>query len=212
MKKRRRYDSTLVGAQIGMLLLGGEAADQIRLGLAVGRTVGAQDFVKPDGGLAVNVGMLPGFPRQIGLRLAGDESPVDGADMFLLGVASGVVGAGLVPNVPGENAVVLSEGSDEALDVGLEARNLCGVGQRHRAGTLHPAGIMDAGNWGMLRAEMRQRIPAGVEEDKHRTNVMARGDGQEAVEALLKAGGILLPKQIVQEDAHGVHAEGFGPG
>jgi len=36
-------------------------------------------------GLAENVRVLPGFPRQVGLRLAGDESPVDGADAFLLG-------------------------------------------------------------------------------------------------------------------------------
>src|SRR5258708_16265905 len=32
------------------------------------------------------------------------------------------------------------------------------------------------------------------------------------VDALLEAGGVLLPEKIVEKDAHGVHAEGFGPG
>src|SRR5258708_31143595 len=70
---------------LGLLLLAGEAADQVRFGLAVGRAVGTQDFVKPYRRLAENVRMLPGFPGQIGLRFAGDESPVDGADALLLG-------------------------------------------------------------------------------------------------------------------------------
>ena len=45
--------------------------------------------------------MLPGFPGQIGLRFAGDESPVDGADAFLLGdgrIVSNVLPAGRAMN------------------------------------------------------------------------------------------------------------------
>src|SRR6202022_4440658 len=40
---------------------------------------------------------------------------------------------------------------------------------------------------------------------------MPRRDRQELVNALLKTGGILLPEQVVQEDAHGVHAHRFSP-
>ena len=41
--------------------------------------------------------------------------------------------------------------------------------------------------------------------------MVLRGDGQELVEALEESRRILLPKQIVQEDSHGVHADGFCP-
>ena len=64
----------------------------------------------------------------------------------------------------------------------------------------------------MLRAQVRRRVPAGVEEHKHRTDVMPRGDRQEPIDALLKTSSILLPEQVVEKDAHGVHADGFGPG
>ena len=64
----------------------------------------------------------------------------------------------------------------------------------------------------MLRAKMRQRVPAGIEKHKHRPNVMPRRDPQKLVDALLETGRILLPEQIVQKDAHSVHAHRFGPG
>src|SRR5260370_14933909 len=44
-----------------------------------------QHLVKPHWGLAENVGMLPRFPGEIGLRLASDESPIDAADPLFLG-------------------------------------------------------------------------------------------------------------------------------
>ena len=40
---------------------------------------------------------------------------------------------------------------------------------------------------------------------------MPRRDSQETVDALLKPGCILLPEQVVQKDAHGVHAHRFRP-
>ena len=36
-------------------------------------------------------------------------------------------------------------------------------------------------------------------------------DGEKGVDALLEAVGVLLPEEVVEEDAHGVHADGFGP-
>src|SRR5450432_283272 len=41
--------------------------------------------MEPYGRLVVNVGMLPGFPRKIGLSFTGDEAPVDGSDVLLFG-------------------------------------------------------------------------------------------------------------------------------
>src|SRR2546425_1102776 len=59
---------------------------------------------------------------------------------------------------------------------------------------------------------MRQWVPAGIKEHQHRTYVMPRSNRQEAVDAFLKTGGVLLPQQVVQKNAHGVHAHRFGPG
>src|SRR5580698_443807 len=43
-----------------ILRLRGQLADQIDFGLAVGLSIGMQDFVEPDGGLVFNVGVVPG--------------------------------------------------------------------------------------------------------------------------------------------------------
>ena len=53
----------------------------------------------------------------------------------------GEVGAvvGLVPEVPGEDARIVGEGGDDALDVGLETWILRRVSERGAAGALHPA-------------------------------------------------------------------------
>jgi hypothetical protein len=40
---------------------------------------------------------------------------------------------------------------------------------------------------------------------------MPRRNGQESVDALPEARRILLPEQVVQEDAHGIHAHRFRP-
>ena len=61
----------------------------------------------------------------------------------------------------------------------------------------------------MLRAELRVGIPAGIEEHEDGLDVVLGGDGEEGVEALLEAFGVLLPELVLQEDAHGVHADGL---
>src|ERR1700679_1119780 len=68
-----------------------EFADQVDFVLAVGGVVLAKDFVEPDGGLREGVGASPGIPRVEGLRLAGDEAPVNGRHVILLGDGQGVV-------------------------------------------------------------------------------------------------------------------------
>ncbi len=64
----------------------------------------------------------------------------------------------------------------------------------------------------MLRAQVGQRIPAGIEDHKHGTDMMLRRDGQKAVDAFLKTCGILLPEQVVEKDPHRVHAHRLCPG
>ena len=63
----------------------------------------------------------------------------------------------------------------------------------------------------MLRAEFGVGIPAGIEEDEEGADMMFRRDGEEDADTVTEAVGVLLPDQVVKEDAHGVHAEGFGP-
>ena len=76
---------------------------------------------------------------------------------------------------------------------------------------MHPAGIVDAGARGALLAEMRKRIPARIEENEENANVMSAGNGEKGIDAFLKTGSVLLPKEIVKKHAHGVEADGFGP-
>jgi hypothetical protein len=130
---------------------------------------------------------------------------------LLLRIAAGIVRPGLVPKIPAEDAIVVGESADDAFNVCLQPRILVWIGQRRGAWALNPSRVVDAGNRWMLRAEARMRIPAGIEEHQQRTNVMLRGDGQKLIKALPEAGGILLPKQIMQKDAHGVHAHRFRP-
>ena len=62
----------------------GKPANDFSFARSVGRSVGVEDVVKPDGRLFVHVRVLPGVPRQVSLALACDQSPVDGADMMIV--------------------------------------------------------------------------------------------------------------------------------
>ena len=97
----------------------------------------------------------------------------------------------------------MGEGANDTFDVRLQPGNLRRIFQRGGAGTLYPAGIMNAGARITLLAKLRVRIPAGIEEHEENADVVFVGDGEEGVDAFLKAGGILLPQKIVKEDAHG---------
>ena len=41
--------------------------------------------------------------------------------------------------------------------------------------------------------------------------MVPRRDGEEVIDALVESLRILLPYQVMQEDAHGVHADALGP-
>src|SRR5712692_5427545 len=55
------------------------------------------------------------------------------------------------------------------------------------------------------------RIPAGIKEDKYRTNVMTRSYIQKRIDSLLEPSRVLLPEEVVQKYAHRVHAKSLGP-
>ena len=84
---------------------------------------------------------------------------------------------GLIPDVPAKNAIVIGESSDDAFYVGLQFGLVRGVEQLSLSGTLHPSGVMDAGDWRMLRTEVRIGLPAGVEEYEQRPDVVFCCDG-----------------------------------
>src|ERR1700739_3171283 len=118
---------------------------------------------------------------------------------------------GLIPEIPGEDAWVVGEGTYDALSVILKLRILGRVSKNLRAGSLNPAGVVHTRPGWMLRPELWVWIPAGIEQHEHGPDVMTRRNRQKPVDALLKALWILLPQKVVQEYAHGVHADGLGP-
>src|SRR5665213_1206695 len=61
-----------------------ELTDQVDLMLPVGCSIMTKDLVEPYRRLRQHIGMLPRVPRQVRLRLARDQAPVDGADVVLL--------------------------------------------------------------------------------------------------------------------------------
>src|ERR1044071_640721 len=66
----------------GFLLRGrGQRADLVDLGLAIRPAIGVEYVVVPDHGRSLRVRLLPGIPREVGLRLPEHETPVDHADV-----------------------------------------------------------------------------------------------------------------------------------
>src|SRR5581483_1429030 len=100
----------------------------------------------------------------------------------------------LVPDIPGKHAAVFSKGAHNALHIALQPRILCGVCQRLRTGALHPLRVMNAWRRFGLRAEMRIWVPAGIEEDKDRPDLVSVAEIQECVNPLLESFRVLFPK------------------
>src|SRR5690349_14320165 len=74
-----------VTVAVGSLDLAGNSFNEFRFCCAVWRAIGSEDLVEPDGRLAIRVRVLPGVPRQVGLRLSLHQSPVDRRDVVTLG-------------------------------------------------------------------------------------------------------------------------------
>ena len=101
----------------------------------------------------------------------------------------------------------------DAGDIGaIAVDSLRLVTQPCHARRLDPARIMHARNRRMLRAELWIRIPAAVEQHQQRLDTCAsRRWSRNSIDPPFEAGGILLPKLIMQEHAHRVHADPLGP-
>ena len=50
-----------------------------------------------------------------------------------------------------------------------------------------------------------------IKEDEENLDVMLVGNAQQGVDAFDEALGVLLPKHVVQKDAHDIHAQGLRP-
>jgi hypothetical protein len=52
--------------------------------LSIRNAICPEYFVKPNGGLAVRIGMLPGVPWKIGLRFSSYQAPINGGNVIFL--------------------------------------------------------------------------------------------------------------------------------
>ncbi len=63
----------------------------------------------------------------------------------------------------------------------------------------------------MLFAEVRIRIPTGIEQDEKRLDVVFVCNLKENLNTLLETLRVLLPRKVVEKHSHSVEADGFGP-
>ena len=91
------------------------------------------------------------------------------------------------------------------------SRGYCSDPAGLRAGSLQPAGVVDARFPIVLLAELRIGIPARIEEHEQRFDLVLRGDVEELIDSRLDNPCVLLPRQIMQKHSHRRHAEPFGP-
>src|SRR5439155_19858485 len=91
---------------------------------------------------------------------------------FEIVVAAGVDIVGLVPEIPRGDPPVARKCGDHLLHVACEPWILSRILKRRCAGALNPSGIVHPRLGRMLSAETRVWIPARVEEDKHRFDVV----------------------------------------
>ena len=119
---------------------------------------------------------------------------------------------GLVHQIPDHDAPIVAKSSDNCLNVRLDFRGPArGIFQDFGARRLHPAGIVRVRLGVALFADLRVRIPNRVEQHEHDANVVLVGYAKKFVHAIEKAGGILFPREVMQEHAHRVHADVLRP-
>src|SRR6185369_4785995 len=115
-----------------------------------------------------------------------------------------------IEEIPGLNSFVVFEAVQNSFHVRFETGVTVRVFDDGQSRTLHPTGIMNMRFGIALFAERRVRIPHTVEKDKERADVVLVGNLQETVHPIEKAGGVLVPKEIVKENAHTVEAKLLG--
>src|ERR1700682_3001338 len=126
-------------------------------------------------------------------------------------VAAGIGVVRLIPDVPAQNPLVVCKRANDAFDITFEPRVFRGILQRAGPRTLQPAGIVNARRWLVLRAELRIGVPAGIEENQEWFDAMLCRNTEKCIDTMTETCWVLLPRQIVEEYAHGVEAKRFGP-
>ncbi len=116
----------------------------------------------------------------------------------------------LVEEVPREDPLVLAEALEDVLRVALEPAPCARVEEPLRARRADPPGIVRARLRRRLLSGLRVVVPARVEEHEYGLDVVLVGDRQVVADALLEPGGVLLPRDVVQVDAHRVHPDPRG--
>lgn len=116
--------------------------------------------------------------------------------------ARGIVG--FIPQVPTQHAIVVAELAQHTRDVVVQRAGIAAVIEAFSTRTLHPPGVVHPSPWRPLPTRSGERVPAGVEQDKERFDVVSRRDGDELREPGLETGRVLGPQQVVEEDSHGV--------
>src|SRR5579871_5383128 len=100
----------------------------------------------------------------------------------------------LVPNIPGQDSLVVCKGPNDAFDVSLQTSVLGRILERLASGALYPAGIVNTGCRRPMHPQFRHWVPARIEENEYRPDFMPGSDLQEGIDALPESRGILLPK------------------
>src|SRR6202140_5974471 len=114
---------------------------------------------------------------------------------------------GLIPQVPTQNAIIIAELTQHSRDIVVQNAAITAVTEVLSTRALHPPGVGHSRSWRTLRTRPRERIPAGVEQDKEWFDAVVCRDGDELRQTALKALAILGPQLIVKEDPHSVDPE-----
>ena len=162
------------------------------------------------------------------LRRPDSLRPVPGELQQVEGLGAVSALAGLVVYVPHEHAAVLGEAGQHPGHVVLQALllaiahrvlvelqhdllALCTEPQRFYGMTMEvmlecmyvyravlPAGVVHSWDGQRLHSVMRVRAMAVVEENQDHVHVVAAGEAEEVVDALLEAAGVVAPNEVMQ--------------
>ena len=80
----RRNTRSFLPRQSFLVVRSAQFSNDLCFPLAIRPAIGMEYFMKPDGRRVHDVRLLPGIPRQISLRFAGDQPPVDRGYVVLL--------------------------------------------------------------------------------------------------------------------------------
>src|SRR6185312_12098161 len=171
--------------------------------------------VRDDVGLCQLVRIQPGelsIPNAGRQRLVRVDLAAPGKDLFQQRKTGRTVPgiARLVVEIPQQDPAVMAEMGKYVLYIGLERIHQAGLFCIQNPRIAYPAGIVDAGSWRRLEARVVPGIPAIIEENEDGADVVTVGDVEIPADAQAEPCRILLPRQVMKEDAHAIEADGFG--